>query len=185
MRPTVGHAAGALTADPAWLRNVAIGVGVNLIPYVGMFWFIGYALTYLRDTAHDGRATLPRWQPAGSRLKTGLFALVPGMVYSLPLSILFGGAMVAVVIGGTVATLDGGSFVRIAVPLAALFSVFIVASSLYGIVLWPVYVNVALNETIESGFDIKGIYRRTREHAGVFWPVAWRSVGLGLLSSAI
>jgi hypothetical protein len=184
-RPTVGRAARALTADPAWLRNVAIGVGVNLIPYIGMFWFMGYALTYLRDAAWDPRAGLPRWQPAGERLKTGLYAFVAGMVYSLPLSIVFGLAMAAAVIGGTLGLVRDGALWPTVILLSSVFGVFVLVSVAYGIVLWPVYVNVALHQTVESGFDLGGIYRRVRDHRAVFWPTAWRALGLGLLSTTL
>ena len=181
---TIRAAVTALTADPDWRKKVIVGVFVNLIPYVGMFWFLGYALTYLRQAAWEPSSGLPQWQPAAARLKTGFFALVVGMVYSLPLSLLFGMAMFLSIMGLTADTLAGGPTWETAIPAVLIFVVFVLASVAYGIVLFPVYAHIALYDSIQAGFDIKDIYSRARNHADVFWPTWRRSLALALLSVA-
>lgn len=181
---TVGQALKGVFADPGWLKRAGIGALINLIPYVGMVWVLGYGLHYQRALAWRQGDRLPEWKPAGPQLKTGFIALVVGMAYSLPFSLVMGIGMSAVMMGGTLSTAGSGEspgtcfWVAYAVSMILVMVVGLAMSAL----LWPVYVQVNLYDRIEVGFQLKDILARVRANADVFWQAVRRSLGLTVLS---
>lgn len=181
---TVGGALRGVMADPEWLKRAGIGALINLIPYVGMVWVLGYGLHYQRALAWRQGDRLPDWKPAGPQLKTGFYALVVGMAYSLPFSLLIGIGMSAVMVGGTLSTAGSAQspgavfWVTYAVSMVLMVVLGLAMSAL----LWPVYVQVNLYDRIEVGFQFKDILARARANADVWWQAVRRSLGLAALS---
>ena len=182
---TMREAFGAVVADRSWFKKTAIGVGITMIPYVGMFWFMGYGFAWVRDAAWDDAAQLPEWQPVGARFKTGLIAFVVSLVYSLPVTVLAMGATAWLAIRMAAAIAAGSSMPDALWPLVVFVGVLTVVFSIYGIAVWPVYAQVALYDSIESGFDVRRIFQRAREHAPALLAAGWRALLISLLSSVL
>lgn len=182
---TAGQALKGVFGDPAWVKKTLLGVAVNLIPYVGAVWLLGFGLHYQRAVALGQGDRMPEWKHFEPQAKTGLFALVVGMVYSLPLSALFSAVMVVAMAGGIIGVAASEQPLWLVVWGAAGFAVIMLVSLAYGLILWPVYVHVQLHDTIAAGFQLSQILATARKHSATYWTVARRSIALGLVSTLV
>lgn len=182
---TAGAALKGVLGDPAWLKKCALGALINMIPYVGAVWVVGYGLHYQRAVALGGGAALPEWKHFEPQVKTGFYAIVVGLVYSLPLGVITGAVAVVAIAGALVGIAATEELAWLLAAGAAGFAAFMFLSVLYGIVLWPVYAHVELHDTIGSGFEFAEILSRARANKTAFWTAARRAIVLGLLSTGI
>jgi hypothetical protein len=80
--------------DPEWIKKVAIAGVVALLAVVPLLQIIpilllwGYVLEITRRVIAGETPVLPEWTDFGGLLKKGLFSLVVGLVYALPLILL-------------------------------------------------------------------------------------------------
>lgn len=181
---SISRAFKAFFKDSHWLKKVALGAVIMLIPYVGAIAYMGFGLRYLRDVAWGRDAHLPEWKDFVEHLKTGLYGMVVGLVASIPLTIAMA-VLVVIAAAGTGVFMSAQSPSSIIWLFLALLFVFSMLTLLMGIVLWPAYVQVALYNTVQAGFDFKGIYARTRAHAQAFWSAFGKYVLLSLASLGI
>ncbi|MDO8846784.1 MAG: DUF4013 domain-containing protein [Coriobacteriia bacterium] len=182
---TIGRSLKGVFGDPKWLKKSALGAVINLIPYAGMIWLTGFGLHYQRAVALGEGERLPEWNQFEPQFKTGLYALIVGLVYSVPLSVVMSAVAVVGVSAamvGVAATEELAWFILAGVIW---FVLIMFMSVLYGILLWPVYVHVQLHDTISSGFEFKEIYGRAKAHSITYWTVARRAIALGLLSMTV
>jgi hypothetical protein len=182
---TVRQALAGVGSDRAWLKRSALGALINVIPYVGAVWVMGYGLHYQRAVIADDGAALPAWRHFELQFKTGLYAFVAGLVYALPFSLVATALLVVGIGAGIVGTAATEELFWIALGVGASFVLFMFASVIYGLVLWPVYVQVQLHDTISSAFDFSGIFQRVKLHRAAFWTAARRAIGLGLISMTV
>ncbi|MBN1149449.1 MAG: DUF4013 domain-containing protein, partial [Anaerolineales bacterium] len=71
--------------DQEWLTKLGIAALVMLIPIVGQFIVIGWALEVTRRVIQREPQLLPDWSDFVGHLVRGLKALVIGLVYALPI----------------------------------------------------------------------------------------------------
>ncbi|MHB0857454.1 MAG: DUF4013 domain-containing protein [Anaerolineae bacterium] len=115
--------------DQEWLKKIAIGGVLNIIPIVNLIP-IGYGLRTLRNVADGRDVPLPEWDDWGGDFVRGLMAgLVAPFIYSLPIIVLSAvSALVAAIVG------NGGS--QTGDPIAGLcVSVVSCLSVLFGILI--------------------------------------------------
>jgi len=158
--------------DRDWAKKLGLGALVSLVPYVGSVTMLGYTLRHLRDTAWDRAQELPVWKGWVEYLKTGFFAMLVGLVYSLPVTLMVMLVVFVTIALGTVGLRQSGSPAALILMVVVLFFVSGVLSLLAQLVLWPVYTQVALYDTLQSGFDFKGIYARAKSNASAYWQAA-------------
>lgn len=75
--------------DADWLKKLAIGSLLLLIPIAGQILMLGYMVEIIRRVITDNPQLLPEWSDFGGLAKQGVFAFVVGFVYALPLIVLF------------------------------------------------------------------------------------------------
>ncbi len=176
---SIREALRAIFSDRAWAKKMGLCALITMIPYVGAVAVLGYSQRHLRDVAWNRAETLPDWSDFGGHLKTGFFALIVGFVYSLPLSVLLSLIVGVTVALGTIGAVESGSpgaFIGLVVISAI---VTIVLSLAMTLVQWPAYTQVALYDTIQAGFDFKGIYARAKANSAAYWRAARGSLVLG------
>ncbi len=77
--------------DPDWLKKVAIAGVIMLVAFIPVVgWLIGllltgYSLEITRRVIAGEQPILPEWTDFGALFKKGLFVIVVGLVYALPL----------------------------------------------------------------------------------------------------
>lgn len=73
--------------DPEWLKKIAIGSLVLLVPILNIA-AIGFAVDTLRNVYHERETPLPSWNELGTLFVRGLLAVVVQLLWSLPLLVL-------------------------------------------------------------------------------------------------
>jgi len=178
---SISRASKAFFGDSDWLKKVALGALIMLMPYVGTIVYVGFSLRYVRDVAWGRDAHLPEWKDFGEHLKTGFYGFVVSLVYTLPLSLLSVVLVVVAVIGAGAAVYSQSVAAIIWAGVA--FFVFLMLTTIVsGAVVWPAYVQVALYNSIQSGFDFKRLWARTRDNSKAYWNAFGKYVLLSLAS---
>ncbi len=178
---SISRAFKAFFGDSHWLKKVALGAVIMLIPYVGTIAYVGFTLRYVRDVAWGRDTHLPDWKDFVEHLKTGLYGFVVAIVYSLPLTLL-SGVLIAIVVIGAGAALYAQSAAAIILAGIAFVVWLLLTTLITGAVVWPAYVQVALYNSIQSGFDFKGLWARTRIHSKAYWSAFGKYALLSLVS---
>ena len=83
-----GKAFAFVFEDPDWLKKVAIAALVGLIPIVGQFVLIGWALETAKRVIRQDPAPLPDLD-FGAQLGTGFKSFLVGLVYAIPAILLY------------------------------------------------------------------------------------------------
>lgn len=182
---TIGQALRGVLSDPMWLKRSFVGAAVSLVPYLGMVWVTGYELHYQRDVAYGGGERLPEWKLADPQLRTGLYAWVVGLAYSLPLSVLLTLGMIVPIFLGVMSARSSGDVGWLVGGVAVSIACVMFASAFFGLVLWPVYTHVQLYDSIGAGFEFKRIFGLMKEHKSAYWTTAGRALLLSLLSTVV
>lgn len=120
----IGRAFTYLFEDKDWLKKVAIGGLVTLIPIVN-FITLGYGIRTFKNILEGQETPLPEWDDWGGDFMRGLIPAIAYIVYGIPIWIL--SAIGTAIAAGS----DSGG-----VAVVSLF--FSCLSTLYGIVLWVV-----------------------------------------------
>lgn len=154
-----GRPFSAIRKDPHWKRKVVLAALVNLIPYVGTVWYIGWAMEYMRDVAWGEDARLPEWSGFSRQALLGLKGFVAVLPYSLALSAVITPIMfVAILAGGAT-----GSGIGFMITLTAMMLLMMG----FAVLLYPLtasaQLRVSLYGTIESGFQFGELWRLMRE----------------------
>ena len=76
------------TADEEWIKKFAIAAVCALLPIIGTIPLFGYQVAIIREKLHGGASALPEWD-FGQAFKDGIFAIIIGIVYALPMILLF------------------------------------------------------------------------------------------------
>jgi hypothetical protein len=94
-----------ITDDEDWLKKLAIGGLLSLIPVVGQFWAGGYALQVLKNIIAGKESPLPELtDDFGDKLIHGLVVWAITTIYALPMIVL--GIFAGIVIGLITAPMD-------------------------------------------------------------------------------
>lgn len=70
------------------MKKILIGALISLIPFVGGFIILGWALLIVRNTYEGVDNRLPEWDDIGGMLVKGLTAWVGALIWALPLIVL-------------------------------------------------------------------------------------------------
>ena len=81
----IGKAFSFVFEDEEWISKILIGGLISLIPLVGQFVVLGYALKVAQNVAQGNPRPLPRWGEFGDHLVRGLYEFVIRLVYALPI----------------------------------------------------------------------------------------------------
>lgn len=151
----------AVRRDPHWKRKVGLGALIQLIPYVGTVWMLGWTMEYQRNVAWDSGERVPDFSDFAGQAMQGLRAFVVVLPYSVVLGLLITPAFMAAPLLGVLMGSDASLLATVAIAAGAVLSlamtVLIIPLSSSTIL------RVALYETLESGFQYKEIWRLMRE----------------------
>lgn len=95
MNLDIGKAFTFVGEDPRWLTKLAIGGGLVIAGFIGLFLFIipgllvfaiisGYLIQFCRNVINGVPQPLPEWDDFGTKLGEGFKAIVVALVYALP-----------------------------------------------------------------------------------------------------
>jgi hypothetical protein len=115
--------------DEDWVPKILIGAALGLIPIVGGFFQMGFAMDAMKRTIDHTPTPLPEWDEWGDKLVKGLIATVILLVYHLPFILITG------CLGGGGIALASGSdrdtaIIAVAACVGCLSLVFVIAAGL-------------------------------------------------------
>jgi hypothetical protein len=161
--------------DKDWFKKIAIPALVSLIPIVGQLFIMGWGLDITKRVIRHDPVTLPDMD-LGNNLSTGFLGWVIGVVYSLPLIVVY----VPVMILSTMASNDQTAATGVAI-LSVCFGLVAFAYGLFmAFVLPAAYGNFVATGQMGAAFrfgEVWGLVRRA--------PAAYLVVLLGILLAGI
>jgi len=83
----IGRAFGFVFEDEEWVSKLLLGTVIMLIPILGWFALMGYAVELLRRVKASDPRPLPAWDDIGRYFVDGLMFWVATLIYSIPLLI--------------------------------------------------------------------------------------------------
>lgn len=169
--------------DPDWLKKIAIGGVINLVPILN-FAAAGYALEVVQRVIRGDVRPLPEWDDIGGKLVKGLIFLVIYIVYSIPLLIL---ACLYGVLQGVATGAVSSSSSDTASSLIAILSIcFGCIQLLYyvflGLVLPPAVGNYAAKGEFGAAFRFGEIMSLLQKNLGLYFMVLLVVIVAGLVS---
>lgn len=178
----IGRAFTSFLNDPEWIKKLLIGALLSLIPLVGGFILLGWALAIARNTYNGDDSRLPEWNDLGGYLVKGLTAWVGALIWTVPIIIL-----VVCMFGSlfAVAESDAAAFVVIFFSFGVVF-----LSVIYAAIVLPVPIaRYAVRGNFSSMLEFGQIFAEIRKGikalvvALVIWIVASFIVApLGILA---
>ncbi len=95
----IGKSLSFMFDDEKGVRKLLIGGLINLVPIVNLATW-GYTIRTLKNVADGSSQPLPDWDDLGGDLLKGLLLMVAGLIYALPLLVLFVPVVGLVVLSG-------------------------------------------------------------------------------------
>jgi hypothetical protein len=133
--------------DEDWVTKIVIGGLVAIIPIVGELLLTGYIIAIARNVIRSNPQTLPDWSDFGQMLVDGLFVLIIGLVYALPILIVMCVLWLpAMAVGGALG--DNGDVGFIGGIASCCFGVF---ALIYGIAMAWFFVPAAMGRYADTG----------------------------------
>lgn len=149
--------------DEEWLKKLGIGGLIMLsafliIPFPILY---GYLVAIIRNVANGEKRPLPNWDDVGTMFTEGWILVAVGLVYSIPLIILY-----ALVIGVGIVFANNGSEDLFVALMSVVQCVGIVLGFVMGLFAPAVLVQFAKHGTFSSCFEFNEIYDFTRRNIG-------------------
>jgi Protein of unknown function (DUF4013) len=145
--------------DPAWVTKLLIG-GLFMIAsvfLVGIFFILGYCAQLTRNVVAGLQHPLPEWDNLGDYFGEGLRIFGVLLVYSLPIVVIVGIAMVPVIIAGGFEQDEAEEFAGMAIGCVWCLTVPLSIAML----LWlpAVLLRVVMTQSFGGGFEFGEIFR--------------------------
>ena len=86
----IGRAVMFVFEDEDWLKKVAIGGVLMLVPIFGQLLAIGYGMEIARRVVKGDPQPLPEWDDWGAKAMEGFMSMVIGFVWALPIILVAG-----------------------------------------------------------------------------------------------
>ncbi|MHB1294754.1 MAG: DUF4013 domain-containing protein [Anaerolineae bacterium] len=146
--------------DQDWLKKIAIGGVLNLIPFVNLIP-IGYSLRTLKNVSEGRDLPLPEWDDWGGDFMKGLLAgFVAPFIYAMP-------AILLAIVGSLVAAIagDGQSGETVAgLCMSAVSCLAVLYSLLISVILPAAWVKYVETDEFGAFFRFGEIWQFIREH---------------------
>lgn len=167
----IGKAFSFVFEDEQWVASILIGGLIVLIPIIGPFFLLGYALETARNVAQGHPRPLPKWSNFGEKLGLGFAYFIIGLVYSLPVIVLF-----ALLICAPLFAAAAGSEQGAAAAALGSFGCLIPLLLIVALLLQPVIL-AALARYLQTGsigaaLQVGDVIAMVRANPGV-WVVLW------------
>lgn len=84
----IGKSFSFMFEDKQWISKLGLGALLTFVPILNFAW-TGYMVALIRNVMADAQEPLPNWDDFGKKLTDGLMLAVAGLVYALPIIIVF------------------------------------------------------------------------------------------------
>ncbi|MDY0126384.1 MAG: DUF4013 domain-containing protein [Anaerolineaceae bacterium] len=161
--------------DERWFDKLIVPILVSLIPVVGGLAFTGYILRTIKNVIQNEVNPLPDFE-FGEDLSRGFRLFLIGLVYSLPIMLVVGLALIPML-----RLNSNESLSALAVIFLVLAFLLMIAYSLFLMLIQPIMTaNFAVKDTFASGFELGLFFKRLGNNF-----VAWLIVYAGIFLAGI
>ncbi len=161
--------------DERWFDKLIVPILVSLIPVVGGLAFTGYILRTIKNVIQNEVNPLPDFE-FGEDLSRGFRFFLIGLVYSLPIMLVVGLALIPMF-----RLNSNESLSALAVIFLVLAFLLMIAYSLFLMLIQPIMTaNFAVKDTFASGFELGLFFKRLGNNF-----VAWLIVYAGIFLAGI
>ena len=171
--------------DDQWLSKLGLGAIISIVPILNFAWS-GYLVDIIRNVMDHDPKPLPTWDDLGKKLSDGLILFGAGLVYALPILLVFGLPLSLAAFSGLVSGNNNMQDVgrMLTETGSVLFFGLLCVLVLYGMVLSIVYPAVlvlfARERTFASCFRLREAYELISRNAGPFFTAWALSMAAGL-----
>jgi hypothetical protein len=181
-----GKAFTYLQQDANWIKKFVIASLLYLVPVVGQLLVAGYALEITRRVIQNDPQVLPEWTDWGTLFKKGLYALVVGLVYALPILLI--GLCLGAPMGIAISTMDQNNSSTlgsvIGIGYACMSCLILLYAIFLGVMIPAALGRVAATEQLGAAFKFGEVLALVRSKLGVYFIVMLVSaLTLSVLSS--
>jgi len=175
--------------DKQWTHKLGIGAVISLVPILN-FALSGYIVGIIRNVMNNSAEILPGWDDLGKKFSDGLILVGAGLIYTLPLIIIFLpiGIMSAggIISGNGKLQGIGHIFSGAGSVLLYCFLCFIIIYALALSVVYPaILVMFARDGTFASCFKLREVFGIVNKNAGPFFTAWIVSFGGGVVVGLI
>lgn len=168
-----------LFEDAAWFKKLSLIALVSLIPLVGPFIVLGWALEITRNIMRGTPPELPDLD-FGEQLSRGFSFFIGSLVYSIPLVVLAILMSIMNVVLESSSSSPSGAFMLIYLVLALVYFVVAVA---YTLIHPAIAINfVANGERVGAALDFGAVLSLAKQHVGQYLLI---SLVVGLAGSLL
>ena len=169
--------------DKQWISKLGIGAVISLVPILN-FALSGYMVGIIRNVMDNSTELLPNWDDLGKKFTDGLILFAAGLVYALPLIIIFlpiGIIAVSSLLSGNNNLQDMGQIIAGAgsVLLYCLLCFMIIYALALSVIYPAILVMFAREGTFASCFKFREVFDIVSKNAGPFFTAWIVSFGTG------
>ncbi len=170
--------------DKQWISKLGIGAVISIVPILN-FALSGYIVGIIRNVMNGSTELLPNWDDLGKKLSDGLILFGVGLVYALPLIIIFlpiGIIAVASLLSGNNNLQDIGHMIAGvgSVLLYCLLCLILIYALALSVIYPAILVIFAREGTFSSCFKFREVFDLVSRNASPFF-IAWiLTFGAGL-----
>jgi hypothetical protein len=182
----IGRSFTFITEDEDWLQKVLIGGLISLIPVVGQFYMVGYAIQVIKATIEGREIPLPEvTEDFGDKLLKGLLASIIVFIYVLPVIVVGG------ISGGGAAVLsEAFADQDVSETVAVIWSACLGCVSLVLGILIGLFIPFAWSKYAESGqfgdaFKFGDIFRMLKANIGPAFITILLSAAAGIAAAIV
>ncbi len=172
--------------DREWVNKLGLGALLAAVPLLNFAW-TGYMVEIVRNVRDGSVQPLPAWDDIGKKFSEGLMLGLAGLVYALPVFLLLGIPLSALIFSGL---LSGSENLRDLSGILAgagglLFPLIGCAAVIYGLLMAliqpAIFLIYSRSGTFASCFDFRRITEIISRNSGPYLTVWGLSVAAGLV----
>jgi len=171
--------------DEQWISKLGLGAIISMVPILNFAWS-GYLVDIIRNVMNHDPKPLPTWDDLGKKLSDGLILFGAGLIYALPILLVFGLPLSLAAFSSLVSGNNNMPDIarRLTETGSVLFFGLLCVLVLYGIVLSVIYPAVlvlfAQERTFASCFKLREAFELISRNAGPFFTAWALSMAAGL-----
>jgi len=177
----IGKAFGFVFEDERWVTKVLLGGLFFFIPIVN-FAVLGYMLKIAENVAKGSSTPLPEWSDFGDLFMRGLYTIVIGVVYAIPVFVIYC-LLLALVGGAGMASDQNNDAMAGGLGLVACFGylVLFVVGILVAIVQFPAVARYVATGSLSEAFKFGEVIAAARAEIGTWIIVILVSILAGIV----
>lgn len=176
--------------DRDWVSKLGLGAVITLVPILNFAW-TGYMVEIIRNVMRGSPEPLPKWDDIGNKFMDGLILTLAGLVYALPMLIVFCLPMSVMIVPAIMSGNPDLESISNAIASAGsvlflcLLCVFIVYALVLSVIYPAILVVFAREGTFASCFKFREVFDLIGKNMSSFFTAWGVSIGAGFVINLV